>query len=82
MRKYYTEENIPEKDPVLVHYQSGNTKGTFAYTHLHKYIEMLYCTDGNFTITLDAQTYTFEKGDFVVINSMENHTIRSTNERG
>ena len=52
----------------------------FTAAHYHEYIEILYCTDGKFDVWLNDDYYHFEKGDLVVINSEEVHSIDSVSD--
>ena len=55
-------------------------KGCMVGAHYHDYIEILYCTDGNFEAYLSGVKYTFKKGEMIVINSNEIHSIYSCGE--
>ena len=43
--------------------------------HLHEYIEILYCTRGEYTACLNGNNYDFSEGDMVIINSREVHSF-------
>lgn len=55
-------------------------KGCTVDAHYHDYIEILYCTDGVFEACLNGVKYTFKKGEMVVINSNEIHSVYSCGE--
>ncbi len=46
--------------------------------HYHTHIEILYCNSGSFRIFLGGHHYDFKDGDFVIVNSMEVHSVEST----
>lgn len=71
-----------ETQPMCVHIQTSSGIQMCTDAHMHDYIEMLYCTDGNYVIWLNGNQYTFSKGDLVVINSREVHTVYSLSETG
>lgn len=66
--------------PMCVHTQNSSGMHICAGAHMHDYIEMLYCTKGKYIIWLNGNQYTFSKGDLVIINSREVHTIYSATE--
>ncbi len=68
--------------PIIIHNNKFYRIGQCAHAHMHDYIEMLYCYDGNFEIWLNGKYFQFGKGDLVVINSRETHRICSPTENG
>ena len=52
-------------------------KDCMVSAHYHDYIEILYCTDGMFEAYLNGIKYTFKKGEMIVINSNEIHSVYS-----
>lgn len=68
------------KATYICHHQTSEKNSICAQPHSHEYIEVLYCTDGNFDIWLNGKYFSFASGDLVVINSHEIHTIRSQTE--
>lgn len=61
--------------PILAHKQEKEGQTTMVDPHYHEYIEILYCLDGSFDTILDGKEYVFSKGDMVVVNSMEVHSV-------
>ena len=70
------------EQPFMVHYQYADYIGECVYAHLHNYIEMLFCVEGEFEIWLNSKYFRFSKGDMVVINSREIHRICSLIDSG
>ena len=66
--------------PMCVHTQKSSGRHICAGAHMHDYIEMLYCTEGNYIIWLNGNQYSFSNGDLVIINSREVHTIYSVSD--
>ena len=51
--------------------------------HYHSYIEILYCTKGNFRVYLTGSEFPFCEGDMILISSGEVHKVEHTdNARG
>lgn len=61
--------------PFGSHTQESIGQKTMVETHYHGNIEILYCLSGKLKIFLNGQSYSFEKGDMVIINSMELHSV-------
>ncbi len=57
-------------------------KGCMVGAHFHNYIEILYCTEGNFEAFLNGVRYTFSRGEMIIINSNEIHSVYSCGEEG
>lgn len=55
-------------------------KGCMVDAHFHDYIEILYCTEGNFEAFLNGVSYKFNKGEMIIINSNEIHSVYSCGE--
>ena len=72
----------PTEAPIVIVHQKTNGKHECAPAHMHNYIEMIFCTKGNFEIWLDGNYLKFGVGDLVIINSMELHRIYSPFEEG
>ncbi|MDY3929987.1 MAG: AraC family transcriptional regulator [Clostridia bacterium] len=70
------------EQPFVVHLQSVYSVGECASAHLHNYIEMLFCLEGEYEIWLNSKYFRFSKGDLVVINSREIHRICSISDEG
>ena len=68
--------------PIVIHHQETEGKGECTYAHMHSYIEMIFCTRGNFEIWLNGKYFEFTEGDLVIINSMELHRIYSPSDIG
>lgn len=66
--------------PFMAHEQEKEGKRLMVDPHYHEYIEILYCLEGSFDTVLDGKEYSFEKGDMVVINSMEMHSVCTLEE--
>lgn len=67
-------------EPYVCHVQQAIANRVCAEPHSHEYIEVLYCTCGNFEIWLNGRYFQFLTGELVVINSHEIHTIRSVTD--
>lgn len=65
------------QEPYTCHMQVSRPRDICTPPHSHEYIEVLYCTGGNFDIWLNGKYFDFSKGDLVVINSHEIHTIKA-----
>ncbi len=65
------------REPIACHMQQATACSVCAPLHTHEYIEILYCLKGNYSIWLNGKFFNFSKGDMVVINSHEMHTIKS-----
>lgn len=66
--------------PIMIHHQQSVGTVICTPAHMHEYIETLYCTDGSYVIWLNGMRYEFSKGDLVIINSREVHSIYSLTE--
>lgn len=71
-------QGTPEQ--YICHMQATRSNCVCTIPHSHEYIEVLYCTGGDFEIWLNGKYFNFSKGDLVVINSHEIHTINSLSE--
>ena len=67
-------------EPYICHMNPAKAHTVCTKPHSHEYIEVLYCTGGIFDIWLNGKYFNFTKGDLVVINSHEIHTIKSQTE--
>lgn len=63
------------KCPYESHTQSREGAGMMAAAHYHDYIEILYGDCGQFQIILDGRSYRFSRGDMVLINSRQVHSV-------
>lgn len=61
--------------PFDSHTQSREGAGMMAEAHYHDYIEILYGDCGQCQIVLDGRAYTFSRGDMVLINSRQVHSV-------
>lgn len=43
--------------------------------HCHKHMELDYCSEGHCTIKVNGESYDCQPGDFVIIHTMEDHTL-------
>ena len=68
------------QEPYICHLNPTRAQVICTPPHSHEYIEVLYCTGGTFDIWLNGKYFEFAKGDLVVINSHEIHTIKSQTE--
>ena len=78
MEPFYEEKtNLKEGIlyPFECHIQKGLGKGILANAHYHYYIELLYCVTGKAVVFIAGETYNFNVGDMVLINSREVHSI-------
>ena len=47
--------------------------------HWHKEIELIYVLDGEVTVTVNNTVQTLHADEFVLINSVENHSLSAKN---
>jgi AraC-like DNA-binding protein len=66
--------------PFSCHVQKGFGKCKMVNAHWHYYIELLYCLSGKAEVFISGRSYNFRKGDMVLINSREVHSVFSTTE--
>lgn len=52
----------------------------FTKSHMHDFVELLYCIDGEYSVMIDANTFVINKGEMVVISSRKIHTIMQISE--
>ncbi len=62
------------------HFEDISGKGCLVGAHYHEYIEILYCTDGFFEAYLNGTKYPFQKGEMIIINSNEIHSVYACGE--
>lgn len=65
--------------PIIFHLDYIAKNANFL-THWHENIEILFITEGSVSVLCDANRFTAEKGDLVVINSNNIHYIQSLAE--
>lgn len=76
MPSIYESHNHPDPTfPVIFHLDSISFPTPANYLHWHENIEMLYCVEGNGTLTADSDRISFGAGDLAVINSDRLHSI-------
>lgn len=79
MNEPYYEKDIPSdatiKYPFLIHTQKTKRNTLAVDAHWHYYIEMLYSLSGNARVFLGGVSYDFSKGDLVLINAREVHSV-------
>ena len=63
---------------IICHTQMIDFPVITANSHYHSYIELLYCTEGNFSVQLGNKEYDFAEGDLVLISSGEIHSVVHT----
>ena len=82
IQEAHVEEVVTQdiNEPIYIHRQKSKGKVECAYKHMHDYIELLYCIEGNYLVVLNETPHKFSKGDLVVINSREIHSIFSQHE--
>lgn len=68
--------------PFGCHFQESRGTGPMAYAHWHYYIEMLYSLSGRARVILGGVSYDFNKGDLVLINAREVHSVFSDYDEG
>lgn len=68
------------QEPYICHLNPSRANSVCTVPHSHEYIEVLYCTGGTFDIWLNGKYFDYSKGDLVVINSHEVHTIKCHEE--
>lgn len=66
---------IPPK--VICHLTHHDGPGITCQPHYHTYIEMLYCLSGDMDVWLNDSYYKFQRGDLLIVNSNEVHTIKA-----
>lgn len=81
-QNFYKEERIytPSTYMFSSHLEDVYGKTCMIGAHYHDYIEILYCTDGTLEAYLNGVKYTFKKGEMIIINSNEIHSIYSCSE--
>ena len=85
MRQPFVEDRIIINGiyyPFEAHRQRGDGQSMMAWPHLHKYIEMIYCTHNPITIYINGNETQMNKGDLAIINSDEVHYFSSLAEVG
>lgn len=50
------------------------------YSHMHKHLELLLCTEGKITVTCERQIYTVYKDSWLIVLPETEHSILSTKE--
>jgi AraC family transcriptional regulator, melibiose operon regulatory protein len=79
MNEPYFEKDFPLdatiKYPFLVHTQKTKRNTLAVDAHWHYYIEMLYSLSGKAEVFLGGTSHVFNKGDLVLINSREVHSV-------
>lgn len=77
MTVYEEKKNIVDgvESPYHSHEQNRAGMGIMAEAHYHDYIEILYGLWGVAQIILDGQSYQLSKGDMVLINSRQVHSV-------
>jgi len=65
------------KYPFSCHSQENLGKGVMSDAHWHYYIEMLFSLSGSARVILNGVNYTLSKGDLVLINAREVHSVVS-----
>lgn len=79
MNEPYFEKDFPSdatiKYPFLVHTQKTKRNTIAVDAHWHYYIEMLYSLSGKAKVFLGGTSHDFNKGDLVLINSREVHSV-------
>lgn len=63
--------------PFTCHIEDSRGKRLAVNAHWHYYIEILYCLSGHARVILGGTCYTFSKGDMILINGREVHSITS-----
>lgn len=64
---------VPQK--IICHNTEIDFPVVTAAPHYHSYIEILYCTEGVFTVYLTDSEFEFSEGDMVLISSGEVHKV-------
>lgn len=52
----------------------------FSKPHIHDFVEILYCVEGEYSVMIDAYSTVIKKGEMAVISSRKIHTIIQTSE--
>ena len=76
--EYYIEREINDGFPFHCHAQRAKRTGQTTNPHIHEFIEILYCTQGEYRITVNGKQYRLCKGDMIIINSNEIHEAVAT----
>lgn len=61
--------------PFSCHTQKSSSARLLARAHWHYYIEMLFSLSGKAKVFLNGKCYSFNEGDFILINAREVHSI-------
>ena len=67
--------NVLIKYPFLCHTQKSKRNTIAVDAHWHYYIEMIYSLSGKCKVILNGSSHDFNKGDLLLINSREVHSI-------
>ena len=71
--EYYIETDAERSFPFHCHSQRAMIPGITTSPHIHEFIEILYCTMGEYRVTLNGKAYRLAAGDLIVVNSREIH---------
>ena len=79
MNEPYYEDQKPTDGspyhPFHCHLQAYDQSPLMSAAHWHYSIEILYATRGSATVLLNGQSYTFRKGDMILIGARDVHAI-------
>lgn len=77
----YVVELRPDNDEKFqIYMQTTVLHQGFTKSHMHDFIELLYCIDGEYSVAIDANAVVINKGEMVVIGSRKIHTIIQISE--
>ncbi len=80
---FYEDEKFVENGiayPFKSHIQESEGQSTMVGAHYHTHIEILYCLSGQFRVILDGVDFLIDRGDMMIINSMEVHHVFALSE--
>lgn len=70
---YFVENDNVSGFPFHCHTQNAVRHGVTTSPHIHEFIEILYCTKGEYRVTVSGRAYRLQSGEAVIINSREIH---------
>ncbi|MBE6688651.1 MAG: AraC family transcriptional regulator [Ruminococcaceae bacterium] len=76
--EYIIEKDINNGFPFHCHSQRAMRPGMTTSPHIHEFIEILYCTAGEYHVTVGGKGFQLKKGDLIIINSNEIHEASAT----
>lgn len=78
MRKKQTDmkENVMENMRTIMDFEFDTRKTQS--THFHQNLEIVYVLEGGAELQIESESYTLQKGDFLLINANKRHSLHET----